>query len=346
MMKKILLAGLFLGCISCDSLVFDDSPTAPPLEVYDAFVEELKTKNPFLQYLSVDVDSLFEANRRLIKKKKTGQQLIASIDEILIVIKDAHTVLVYDEADRNAYINYSEWLDLYPENRLSDISHYFDSYTNNKNGSIQYGRLLNTNIGYISINRMPFREFRKKIRSYNDMDGVIIDLRSAYTKHYISIHDYDIGAGIVKMLSDSSRTYLYKRTKLSSGDSDFSNWQQMRPSIPDNHKQEFSNPIVVLTNRQTKDAAELLTAGLKKVPTVTVIGDTTAGFIGNPDFTHLSGVWYMQVSNEEFKLPDNYQDSSHRFRGIPPDSIVHINPDDAASGIDTILEAAIEVLSP
>ncbi|MAO63991.1 MAG: hypothetical protein CL666_03235 [Balneola sp.] len=346
---KILLVILMLATISgCDGLFFDETPSTKPLEVYDAFTYELNAKSAFLQYVSVDVDSLFNDHRKQIKQYDNGKQLIRSLKEILNELEDAHTRLIYSLPREQMYIRYDKWKTKYLKNDLSDISHYFESYSVIGGERIEYGKLKDENIGYLKFNSLSLgwltRDVRDILDTFKNTDGLIIDLRSTAGTLYNYSTSYEVN-DVLEMLNDSSRVYIYKRTKQSNTRQNFTQWEPVWLRLPDNAEPLYTKPIIVLTNRQTAGASELLAAGLRINPSVLIIGDNTAGFIGNPDYTPLPGDWYLTVSIKEFKLPENYLNSSYRFQGIPPDINVNISPADSSAGVDTILERAMDELS-
>ena len=79
---------------------------------------------------------------------------------------------------------------------------------------------------------------------------------------------------------------------------------------------------------------------LKSLPNVTQLGDTTAGSTGNPGFFEMPNGWELFVSRWQVTDPEgNFVED----RGLAPDQVVWISPEDRNAGKDTILEAAIEL---
>ena len=94
--------------------------------------------------------------------------------------------------------------------------------------------------------------------------------------------------------------------------------------------------------RGTIGSAELLVLALRALPTVTVIGEDTAGSPSPLLARILPNGWSVGLSNT--KILD---DAGDRWdvAGIPPDEVVPIGEDDLVAGVDPALERAVRILS-
>jgi hypothetical protein len=108
----------------------------------------------------------------------------------------------------------------------------------------------------------------------------------------------------------------------------------------------YTNPVVVLVNGACASAPEALAELMKRLPFVTLIGDTTAG----------AGCWTITSAPGSVTLPSGkvvfipttamvrFDGQPLEWNGIPPDVRVEQSPSDIAGGHDKQLEAAIAYL--
>jgi hypothetical protein len=103
---------------------------------------------------------------------------------------------------------------------------------------------------------------------------------------------------------------------------------------------QFTDPIIVLTGRQTQGAAELLVILLKTQDHVTVIGDTTAGYANPVDSYNLTRGWTIEIPYMTAYTPDSVCIFN---RGTPPDLEIPVSQSDFDAGIDPVLDAALDM---
>ncbi len=135
------------------------------------------------------------------------------------------------------------------------------------------------------------------------------------------------------------RVYIQGRGRNGPQHDDFGNPIEDR-IVPEGSYQ-YVNPIVILTNRQSASAAEVFVQGLKGLPYVHVVGDTTAGDIGLTVWRELPNGWNYRMT---VTLTSNAEGISYEGTGIPPDYPVSLSKQDSIDGRDTQLEKAIELL--
>ncbi len=106
---------------------------------------------------------------------------------------------------------------------------------------------------------------------------------------------------------------------------------------------QFTNPIVLLTGRNTQGAAEQLVLLLTTQSHVTVIGDTTAGYANPVVSFNLTEDWSIQIPEMVTYSPDG---TLLLNCGIAPDIVIPVSEADFAAGVDPVIDAAIEMLAP
>jgi len=106
---------------------------------------------------------------------------------------------------------------------------------------------------------------------------------------------------------------------------------------------QFTDPIVLLTGRKTQGAAEQLVLLLRTQSHITVIGDTTAGF-ANPV------VSFNLTEGCRMEIPEMVTYSSDSIlilnSGLAPDIYITVSEADFAAGVDPVLDAALEMITP
>ena len=98
--------------------------------------------------------------------------------------------------------------------------------------------------------------------------------------------------------------------------------------------------VVVLTNRRCYSAANTFVRDMKRCPQVTVLGDQTGGGSGMPFSSELPNGWSVRFS----ACPMYDADMNHIEFGIQPDIVVSLTDEDRARGLDTLIEAARQLL--
>jgi len=103
----------------------------------------------------------------------------------------------------------------------------------------------------------------------------------------------------------------------------------------------WEKPFVVLTNRLSYSATNLLIALIRDLPQVEIVGDRTGGGGGIPTFTELTNGWSLRVSAHQLHTWDGVDPANgvNVEAGLPPDIALDMDPLDLVE--DAILEAAL-----
>ena len=135
----------------------------------------------------------------------------------------------------------------------------------------------------------------------------------------------------------------YISHKTGPGHNDFSEPYAITYRPAQEGRVRWAKPIVVLTNRSTFSAANNFASVMKNLPGVTIVGSVTGGGSGVPFSSELPCGWGIRFS--ACSMLDALGESTEG--GITPSEgcAVDLDPLDALSGRDTILEKAIEILN-
>lgn len=195
--------------------------------------------------------------------------------------------------------------------------------------------VYNKNVGYIKIpsfDEGTAEAFKTKLQDLVNNEGVksvVIDLRNN-------------GGGLVDQATKIADYFLEKKetiliTKDNEGNKQIT-YSEMDPI--------FNMPIVILVNKNTASASEILTAALKENGKAKVVGETTYGKGVIQTLFTLSDGSGLKITTAEYYSPK--ENTIHKV-GITPDSEVKL-PDSVKSMYvliedqDMQLKAAIELL--
>ena len=102
-------------------------------------------------------------------------------------------------------------------------------------------------------------------------------------------------------------------------------------------------PVVFLVNGGCVSAADFFVAAASYVPTFTLLGTASCGGTGAPksDTLPYSGITYYYS-----QMQRRYRETGEQIEGVgvAPDLVVDLDPEDLALGIDTQIEAAVDLL--
>ena len=191
-------------------------------------------------------------------------------------------------------------------------------------------RLLDDNIGYLQITEFDdvtydqFVEGMAELRG-NDIKGLIIDLRSN-------------PGGNLSTVCDIARQLLPKGTIVYTMDRD-----GHRENYDCDGKHEIDIPVVVLVNKYSASASEILSGALKDYEKATLVGTTTYGKGIVQRIINLKDGTAVKLTVSSYYTPNGV--NIHGI-GIDPDVEVEYDPDsvDSENKMDNQLEKGIEVL--
>jgi len=193
-------------------------------------------------------------------------------------------------------------------------------------------KILNDNIGYLrlhSFNEKTVNETRAALMDFNraNVRGILLDLRN------------DPGGLLFECIKISSM-FLPAEDKVivSTRGRDGQNQDETRIG-----QQIFNKPMVVLVNKGSASASEILTGALKDYKRATVIGESTFGKALVQTVIRLSGGSAMAVTTAHYYTPSGFDLNK---KGITPDKVVELDKDaKLISEKDNQALAAIRILN-
>ena len=329
-----LLLTAAVGLTAChDMEEYPDDPRGN----FEALWSILDEHYCFFDSKNVDWNKVHDTYSRRISDRMTREELFIVCADMLAELRDGHVNL---SAPFNTSY-YRAWWSDYPQNfnkRLIEESYFNFNYR--QSSGMMYGFLEN-NIGYIYYESFssPVGEgnLDYALNFLSTANGLIIDVRDNGGGSLTNVETF------VARFIDRPTLVGYISHKTGPGHNDFSEPYAITYRPAQEGRVRWAKPIVVLTNRSTFSAANNFASVMKNLPGVTIVGSVTGGGSGVPFSSELPCGWGIRFS--ACSMLDALGESTEG--GITPSEgcAVDLDPLDALSGRDTILEKAIEILN-
>lgn len=305
---------------------------------FDALWTFIDTHYCYFDQKDIDWQAVGQKYRARASACRDQQALFNVMADMLAELRDGHVNL----SSWFATSYYKKWWSDYPQNynaRIIEENYFSFDYTSL--GPVIYGILPGHNIGYMHISTFSSGLGQGNIdailHKFRACNGLIIDIRDNGGGELTNVEPY------VRAFLTQTITAGYMIHKTGPGHNDFSTPYAYTYSPPGQPHTVWTKPVVVLTNRSTFSAANNFAAIMATLPQVTVVGDVTGGGGGMPISSEIPAGWTIRISACRILDPDGNDTEN----GISPTPGWHVDmdPQDAARGIDTILEAAIRCLA-
>lgn len=192
-------------------------------------------------------------------------------------------------------------------------------------------KLLDGNIGYITLASIKQDDISDIKKSFKDTKGIIIDIRN-YPSTFVP---FALGSYFMP-----EPTAFVKFTNGNSDNpGEFTFTENLK--IPDQGK-TYKGKLVVLVNESSQSQAEYTAMAFRAAPASTIVGSTTADADGNISILFLPGGLRTMISGIGVYYPDGTE--TQRV-GIVPDIIVKPTIEGIKKGKDEVLEKAIEIIN-
>lgn len=167
--------------------------------------------------------------------------------------------------------------------------------------------------------------------------GTILDLRSNEEGLAESIFPLIRRVKVSDSIMDKS-SYLFSTAYKNGPKHD--DFTPYKDSWVEMNKTHFLGRFLILTNRGTRGAAHLFAGAAQSIANVTLLGDTTGGggsFLGTQE---LSNGWKVHFPASKTRMSNGNPSN----KGVVPHIRVDMKESDRQAGIDSILEAALQLL--
>ncbi|NPA57799.1 MAG: S41 family peptidase [Aquificae bacterium] len=193
--------------------------------------------------------------------------------------------------------------------------------------SVKTKELENGKIGYIRLTQFQENsaaDFRKALEKFKDKDGIIIDLRNnpgGLLSTAVRIAD---------MLLKKGDLIVYTKGRTPRSNEEF--FSQMRPVIP------LDVPIVVIVNKGSASASEILTGALRDNKRALAVGDKTFGKASVQTLIPLPDGSGIKITTAHYYTPSG---KLIMDKGITPDIVVHMTQEEEMERLKAEREAKI-----
>ena len=335
----IVLAGYAVS--GCD-LFFPPTPPTGSQAIFDEIWNTFDQKYSYFSYKNVDWDAVREANRPNFAESLTPDAFAQKIAVVLAELRDVHVnVETPDGTAVEVYVK--AWVQNYPS---TPRNRYTASGYSVIGNHVVYHAWIGSgavrNIGYIRVDTLDTGAFTSISESdidalfetYESADGLILDIRPN------NGGNENIAARFASHFTNQPRDYGYHQYRNGPAHDDFDSIEKrtLNPAVSN----RFLKPAACLIGPRCLSSAESFALMMRACPNVALVGATTRGGSGSPEwFTASNGVRYsvsrwIAYDADLIEIEDN---------GVSPDAGFEIAPDDSLDGEhDYVLEAALEAL--
>lgn len=244
--------------------------------------------------------------------------------------------------------------------QIHDITLYekeqLDMYQYKVDSSERSFKILNGNIGYITLANIEEKDFAEIKQTFKDTKGIIIDIRnypSAPSFFPLGAYFVSEPTAFVKITEanlNNPGEFSFQRTGYIEPDYSapkvgyqtglpkyFGSSQPNSNTAIDNYK----GKLVVLVNEKSQSQAEFTAMAFRAAKNTTIIGSTTAGADGDVSGISLPGGLSTMISGIGIYYPNG---TETQRQGIVPDVIVKPTIEGIKKGKDEVFEKAIEII--
>jgi len=325
----------------CD-LFFPPPPPTGSQAVFDDVWNTFDQKYSYFVYKDIDWNAVRNAYRPNFAESLTPDDFAQKLAEVLAELRDVH---VNVEAPGGAAVEVyvKSWVQNYPS---SPRNRYTASGYSVLGNHVVYhawiGSGSSRNIGYIRVDTLDTGAFSSISESdiddlfeaYASADGLILDIRPN------NGGNETIAARFASHFTSQQRTYGYYQYRNGPNHDDFDPIQSrvLNPATSN----RFLKPAACLIGPRCLSSAESFALMMRACPNVALIGATTRGGSGSPEwFTASNGVRYsvsrwIAYDADLIEIEDN---------GVSPDPGFEIAPESSIDGEhDYVVEAALGAL--
>ncbi len=336
----ITIIAFSISLVSCEESWLREEPTNNATEIFDIVWNDLDEHYSGFALQAKDWDSLYQVYRPKITTQSSADELWVVLTKMLEELDDEH-VKLFDEDNERVF---ASGLDRVEEAQTEfDLELTASTYLEDigaVNNYLLYGRIADTNIGYIYLAALLDENPEVMAQALNALSNIEADQALVVdVRHCIGGYD-GLAAQYAAYFSDGEH-HLYN-SQFRSGPAH----QQLTEAVAyRSHApvtQNFQAPVVLLTDAITASEGEIFALNLRSFSYVTHLGDTTAGALSLVSPTRfLPNGWRYEYSIQLITNPDG---SSYEGQGIPPEHWVRNQAGDIAAGRDRVLEEALNYL--
>lgn len=329
---------------SCEEFILEAEIENTPETNFEILWKDFDEHYSLFEVRNRDWDSIYIAYRPEINAKTSDEELWEVFKDMVSYLDDSHTFILnpqenFDKeihlftsgSEENDLAEDTFSLDLIEDKYLENIKRITDA---EEEVIKSYAKIKNENIGYIYLNSMESDNLDfidTMLNNLKNTEAIILDLRNNSGGSDV------LAAKIAGRFATSEKLIYTIEEKNGPNHDDFNDKINYYSKKEGN--EFYDKPLVVLTDKITVSAAEILLLHLNSFDQVTQIGNTTAGDFSDASMRRfLPNGWQYQYSIFKFLLPN---ETSLDGVGHIPDILITNSVNDIKNEEDKVLEKAI-----
>jgi hypothetical protein len=316
---------------SCEKALLGGDPAGDPRAVFEHLWTDVRDRYSYFELKEIDWENMKAQYGPRIHDGMSEYELFNVLADLLFELRDGHVNLTSPfNRSRNWH-----WFQDHPINYDQGIidQHYMgtDFWITGPMRHQIIGNVLYINLRSFAEEITP-ASIDAIVARAQGRAGVIIDVRSN-------------GGGnlgnalrLAEAFTAAPYTYGSERIKTGACPECFSPWTEL--NVDARSGSAYTGEVIVLTNRASYSTTTYFAEMMRVNPRATLMGDRTGGGAGTPAFGELPNGWLYRFSSTQAIG----NEGQHLEIGVPVDLEVGMDPADQASGVDTILESALDLL--
>jgi carboxyl-terminal processing protease len=352
---KILHQSLAIILLLSGGLLLQAKPkkkdgTKDPGANFEELWQTFHKRYAFFELQEVDWKKQYATFRPKVTKETSDEELFRILCEMLAPLKDGHVNLKARGAFKGKfnpedkpffYRGFSKQRLIEDLFRLTEKNLVEKGFSEAKNDTDLFRHARSNKLGYLRVTKFDGLSKKKAnaaldriFEGFAGVDALVVDIR-------------DNPGGTDAMLycvagrfADKERVGHHCRTKKGPRPDEFGTLKtkMLKPL----GKNQFTKPVVLLTNDASFSAADVFAMVMKELPHVRIIGDHTNGIFSNMFETKLPNGWHYTFSYQCYYSPEMV---CFEAKGIPVHEKVPNTKADLDTGNDRVLEAALTDLA-
>lgn len=333
--RAVLLLAIAILGVACADPMLSPPPRSSRVDIFDDVWQDFDLNYSFFVLKGIDWDSVRAVYRPSALAATSDVQLSGVIGNMLLGLRDRHVSLT-TPGHTTVYQSRAD-LTPTPFDPLLIEQHYLADTGVTNGGHVHYG-MAGPTVGYLRIPSFEGTGWESEVddalSAMGSAKAMIIDVRDNPGGNT------GVAANVAGRFATSSRTFGYVRIRQGPKHDDFTGYiaEMVSPAGP----RQFRGPVYVLTNRRVYSSAEDFVLAMRVLPSVTTVGDTTAGASGHPIVRELPNGWTIELSTWIEYTPER---ATFENVGLAPSIEVPATMQDLGAGTDPVLARAIALAS-
>jgi len=323
-----------------------------PEKNFEELWKTFHNRYPFFELRNVDWKEQYDTYRPKVTRETSDEELFDIFCEMLAPLNDGHVELIAKAWGRRKKRYFSpekkprfwqeftsrEIKELFKTTEKTLVARGFGRPTETQAWMLHYCR--SRAFGYIRILELEGVKKRtltaaldKISRDFNELDGVIIDIRNNPGG------EDSTAITIINRFSDRKRVAFRRKTKIGPGEDDYTSVKTWH--IEPQGDSQFTRPVVLLTCDSVFSGGEAFALAIKQLPHVTIIGDHTNGIFSYQLEKKLPNGWDYRLSYQKYFSADMV---CYEGKGVPVDIKLLNKKTDIENGIDPLITRALNLL--